>query len=123
MLFITDQQRADHLGCYGDSTVRTPHLDRLAAEGVRFTRFHVATPICQPNRACLVTGQQPSVNGVRQNGIPRPGQRHLRRRTARCGLTRRPHRQGPLPERDRHPGARAAPGRPSGRGATGGPAS
>ncbi|MDR5866426.1 sulfatase family protein [Halomonas koreensis] len=70
VLFITDQQRADHLGCYGDPTVRTPHLDRLAAEGVRFTRFHVATPICQPNRACLVTGQQPSVNGVRQNGIP-----------------------------------------------------
>lgn len=70
IIFITDQQRAEHLGCYGDPTVRTPHLDGLAAKGVRFTRFHVATPICQPNRACLVTGQQPSVNGVRQNGIP-----------------------------------------------------
>ncbi|RAH36416.1 sulfatase [Halomonas sp. SL1] len=70
IVFITDQQRAEHLGCYGDPTVRTPHLDGLAAKGVRFTRFHVATPICQPNRACLVTGQQPSVNGVRQNGIP-----------------------------------------------------
>ncbi|WP_027965593.1 sulfatase family protein [Halomonas halocynthiae] len=70
VLFITDQQRAEHLGCYGDPTVRTPHLDSLAAEGVRFSNFHVTTPICQPNRACLMTGQQPSVNGVRQNGIP-----------------------------------------------------
>ncbi|MFM9270424.1 sulfatase [Halomonas elongata] len=70
VIFVTDQQRAEHLGCYGDPTVRTPNLDGLATEGVRFERFHVATPICQPNRACLVTGQQPSVNGVRQNGIP-----------------------------------------------------
>lgn len=70
VIFITDQQRADHLGCYGNATVRTPHIDALAAAGVRFERFHVASPICQPNRACLVTGQQPSVNGVRQNGIP-----------------------------------------------------
>ncbi|PMR69715.1 sulfatase family protein [Halomonas heilongjiangensis] len=70
VLFITDQQRADHLGCYGNPTVKTPHLDGLAERGVRFERFHVATPICQPNRAALVTGQMPSVNGVRQNGIP-----------------------------------------------------
>lgn len=70
VLFITDQQRAEHLGCYGDPTVRTPHMDVLAAEGVRFSHFYVTTPICQPNRACLMTGQQPSVNGVRQNGIP-----------------------------------------------------
>lgn len=70
VLFITDQQRADHLGCYGNPTLETPHIDGLAARGVRFTRFHVATPICQPNRAALVTGQMPSVNGVRQNGIP-----------------------------------------------------
>ncbi|GEK46408.1 sulfatase [Bisbaumannia pacifica] len=70
VIFITDQQRADHLGCYGNPTVRTPHIDALAAAGVRFERFHVVTPICQPNRAALVTGQMPSVNGVRQNGIP-----------------------------------------------------
>ncbi|MCE8023920.1 sulfatase family protein [Billgrantia aerodenitrificans] len=70
VLFITDQQRADHLGCYGNPTLRTPHLDALSSRGVHFTRFHVATPICQPNRAALVTGQMPSVNGVRQNGIP-----------------------------------------------------
>lgn len=70
VLFITDQQRADHLGCYGNVTVKTPNIDSLAERGVRFTRFHVATPICQPNRAALFTGQMPSVNGVRQNGIP-----------------------------------------------------
>lgn len=70
VIFITDPQRADHLGCYGNPMVQTPHIDGLAAAGVRFTRFHVVTPICQPNRAALVTGQMPSVNGVRQNGIP-----------------------------------------------------
>lgn len=70
VLFITDQQRADHLGCYGNPTVKTPNIDSLAEQGLRFMRFHVATPICQPNRAALFTGQMPSVNGVRQNGIP-----------------------------------------------------
>ncbi len=51
LLFITDQHRADHLGCAGHPDVRTPHIDALAAQGQRFTDFHVATPICQPNRA------------------------------------------------------------------------
>ncbi|NVK40150.1 MAG: sulfatase-like hydrolase/transferase [Oceanospirillaceae bacterium] len=70
IIFMTDQQRADHLGCYGNPLVQTPHIDSLAQRGVRFERFYVSTPICQPNRACLATGQLPSVNGVRQNGIP-----------------------------------------------------
>ncbi|MEX1056179.1 MAG: sulfatase-like hydrolase/transferase [Natronospirillum sp.] len=70
VIFMTDQQRADHLGCYGNHIVKTPHIDRLSADGLRFKRFYVANPICQPNRAALMTGQMPSVNGVRQNGIP-----------------------------------------------------
>lgn len=72
VLFITDQQRADHLGCYGNPVVRTPHLDALAARGWRAERCHVASPICMPNRASLLTGRLPSVHGARHNGIPLP---------------------------------------------------
>lgn len=68
LLFVTDQQRADHLGCSGGPLWSTPHIDRLAAEGCRFTDFHVATPICQPNRASLMTGRLPSAHGVQMNG-------------------------------------------------------
>ncbi len=70
LLIITDQHRADHLGCYGNPVVRTPSIDRLAAAGTRFERFYVATPICMPNRATLMTGRMPSLHGARQNGIP-----------------------------------------------------
>ena len=68
LLFVTDQHRADHLGCYGNPQVRTPHIDGLAAAGCRFDAFHVATPICQPNRASLMTGRLPSVHGLQMNG-------------------------------------------------------
>ncbi len=68
LLFITDQHRADHMGCAGHPDVRTPHIDALAAQGLRFTEFHVATPICQPNRASLMTGRLPSAHGVQMNG-------------------------------------------------------
>jgi arylsulfatase A-like enzyme len=70
LLIITDQHRADHLGCYGNSVVRTPNIDGLAAAGTRFDRFYTATPICMPNRATLMTGRMPSLHGSRHNGIP-----------------------------------------------------
>ena len=72
LLIITDQHRADHLACYGNPVVKTPSIDRLAAAGTRFDRFYVATPICMPNRATLMTGRMPSLHGARQNGIPLP---------------------------------------------------
>src|SRR6516165_2939155 len=72
LLIITDQHRADHLGCYGNPAIRTPNIDRLASNGTRFDRFYVATPICMPNRATLMTGRMPSLHGARQNGIPLP---------------------------------------------------
>ncbi len=68
LLFVTDQHRADHLGCMGHPVLSTPHIDRLAAEACVFDRFHVATPICQPNRASLMTGRLPSAHGVQMNG-------------------------------------------------------
>lgn len=70
VFIITDQHRADHLGCYGNPVVQTPNIDRLAARGSRFDRFYVANPVCQPNRASLMTGRMPSLHGVRNNGIP-----------------------------------------------------
>jgi arylsulfatase A-like enzyme len=70
LLITTDQQRADHLGCYGNPHVRTPHLDSLASRGTRFDRFYVATGVCMANRASLMTGRMPSVHGTRCNGIP-----------------------------------------------------
>jgi arylsulfatase A-like enzyme len=70
LLFITDQHRADFLGCYGHPVLKTPHVDSIAARGTTFDRFYVASPVCQPNRASLMTGRMPSVHGVRSNGIP-----------------------------------------------------
>ncbi len=70
VLFITDQQRADWLGCNGHPVVRTPHIDRIAARGLSFDRFYVASPVCMPSRASLLTGRMPSVHGVRANGTP-----------------------------------------------------
>jgi arylsulfatase A-like enzyme len=70
LLFITDQHRADFLGCYGHPVLRTPHIDSIAARGTAFDKFYVASPVCQPNRASLMTGRMPSVHDVRSNGIP-----------------------------------------------------
>lgn len=69
LLFVTDQHRADHLGCYGNRIVRTPHIDSLAQAGTRFERFYVSSPVCMANRATLMTGRMPSLHGVRHNGI------------------------------------------------------
>lgn len=70
ILITTDQQRADHLGCYGNSIVKTPAIDSLAAKGLVFDEFYVACPICMPNRVAILTGRMPTVNGTRHNGIP-----------------------------------------------------
>ncbi|MDH7795828.1 MULTISPECIES: sulfatase-like hydrolase/transferase [unclassified Beijerinckia] len=69
LLIMTDQHRADHLGCYGNPIVRTPAIDALARSGLRFDNFFVANPICMPNRASIMTGRMPSLTGVRHNGI------------------------------------------------------
>ncbi len=72
LFLITDQQRADWLGCYGHPVLKTPHIDAIAAQGTRFDNFHVASPVCMPNRASLLTGRYPSVHGLRYNGCRLP---------------------------------------------------
>ncbi|MGE0759312.1 MAG: sulfatase [Pirellulaceae bacterium] len=52
------------LGCYGHPSIRTPHLDRLAAEGIRFTSFYSAAEVCTPSRAALLTGRYPLRSGM-----------------------------------------------------------
>lgn len=69
LLIVTDQQRADHLGCAGHPLLRTPDIDALARDGVRATRFYAASPVCMANRATLMTGRLPAQHGVVHNGI------------------------------------------------------
>ncbi len=68
LFVMTDQQRADWLGAAGHPVLETPHIDRLAAGGVRFERLHTASPVCMPNRASFMTGRYPSTHGLRFNG-------------------------------------------------------
>ncbi len=68
LFIITDQHRADYLGCAGHPVLKTPHIDAIAANGTRFENFNVATPVCMPNRASLLTGRYPSAHGLRHNG-------------------------------------------------------
>lgn len=69
LFIITDQQRADHLGCSGNPILKTPNIDKFANDAVRFTNAYVANPMCMPNRATLLTGLYPNMHGVRSNGI------------------------------------------------------
>lgn len=70
LVFVVDQLCATHLGCYGNAMVATPNIDSLAQRGWRAEQCFVASPLCMPNRASMLTGRMPSVHGVRHNGIP-----------------------------------------------------
>ena len=72
LLFCTDQQRADLLGCMGHPVIRTPHLDALAADGVLLRRLYVQGTVCMPSRASIFTGQYPSRHGITDNGYELP---------------------------------------------------
>lgn len=63
IIFADDLGYGD-LGCYGHPTIKTPNLDRMAAEGMRFTDFYVAACVCTPSRAALLTGRLPIRNGM-----------------------------------------------------------
>src|SRR5579884_43663 len=69
LLIIPDQLRGQALGCAGNPDVRTPHIDRLAAQGVLFRRTFANTPVCCPARATLLTGKYPHRNGLVANDL------------------------------------------------------
>lgn len=64
LLIVSDDQGWPDLGCLGLKPVKTPHLDRLAAEGVRATHFYVTWPACTPSRGSILTGRYPQRNGL-----------------------------------------------------------
>jgi len=67
LFILTDQMHCGALGCYGNRYTRTPHLDALAAEGVRFDRAYCANALCVPSRVAMATGRMPGRLGVYQN--------------------------------------------------------
>jgi arylsulfatase A-like enzyme len=72
LLIMTDTQRKDDIGVYGNGIIKTPNLDRLANEGIRFENCYATVPACMPARATIFTGRYPAAHGVRSNGIPLP---------------------------------------------------
>lgn len=67
IIIYTDDQGAADAGCYGIKDIKTPGIDRLAATGLRFTRFYAPAPVCSPSRAGLLTGRYPLSAGVPGN--------------------------------------------------------
>ena len=52
------------LGCFGNEVIRTPNIDRMANDGIKFTEFYSASPVCSPSRAALLTGRIPQRMGI-----------------------------------------------------------
>src|SRR5262245_58842201 len=69
MIFCDDLGYSD-LACYGNRTIRTPNVDRLASRGVRFSQFYVTAPACSPSRTSLLTGQYSQRFGIYHGDLP-----------------------------------------------------
>ncbi|MEL7335142.1 MAG: sulfatase, partial [Planctomycetota bacterium] len=67
VIIFTDDQGYGDLSCFGSRTIKTPNIDRLATEGRKFTSFMVASPVCTPSRAALLTGCYPKRVGMHQH--------------------------------------------------------
>ncbi len=64
VLMITAHDLGRHLGCYGVGTVQSPHIDALAARGIRFSNYFAADCVCSPSRGAMLTGRYPQSNGL-----------------------------------------------------------
>src|SRR5438477_2589175 len=64
VFILADDLGYHDLGCYGGTAIRTPHIDRLAAEGIRLTDFYMASPVCTPSRSAILTGRYPYRTGL-----------------------------------------------------------
>jgi arylsulfatase A-like enzyme len=71
LVFVDDMGYGD-LGCFGSPYIETPHIDRMATEGAKFTSFYVGAPVCTPSRAALMTGSYAARVGL-QEGVLFPG--------------------------------------------------
>lgn len=73
VIILADDMGYGDISCYNSKQVKTPHIDKLAKNGVRFTDFYVPTPYCAPSRATLLTGRFPLRHGLVQNPAPDAG--------------------------------------------------
>jgi arylsulfatase A len=77
IVIFNDDQGYQDLGCFGSPNIKTPHIDRMAAEGMKFTSFMVASPVCSASRAALMTGCYPNRVGVPGVFFPNRGHNGL----------------------------------------------
>ncbi|MFM7832094.1 MAG: sulfatase-like hydrolase/transferase, partial [Planctomycetaceae bacterium] len=79
VVILADDLGYGELGCYGQQLIQTPCLDRMAAEGLRLTRFYAGATVCAPSRSVLMTGQHHGRTRVRGNaGAANPAAQALR---------------------------------------------
>lgn len=64
VLWVCAEDMSPHMGCYGETTIETPNIDRLAREGARFTRAFITAPVCSPSRSAMVTGMYQTTIGA-----------------------------------------------------------
>lgn len=89
VIILADDLGWTDLTCYGSTFYETPNLDKLAADGIRFTQNYAASPVCSPSRACLMTGKYPTKTGVtdwikgrQENGKAKPYEKLIAHATA-----------------------------------------
>ncbi|MCA9022542.1 MAG: sulfatase-like hydrolase/transferase, partial [Planctomycetaceae bacterium] len=70
VFIIADDLGYQELGCYGQKWIKTPHIDKIAKDGIRFTQFYSGNAVCAPSRCNLLTGKHPGHAYVRNNGKP-----------------------------------------------------
>lgn len=64
IIWIISEDASPHIGCYGETAIQTPHLDRMAAEGVKFTRAFVTGSVCSPSRSAMISGMYQTTLGA-----------------------------------------------------------
>src|SRR5436305_12271508 len=67
ILILADDLGVGEVGCYGQEKIKTPNVDRLAADGMRFTQFYAGSTVCAPSRCCLLTGKHTGHAYIRDN--------------------------------------------------------
>jgi arylsulfatase A len=97
ILIVADDLGYGDLGCYGQKYIRTPRLDRMAAEGMRFLQFYCGSPVCAPSRCVLLTGKHAGHAAVRDNRAAR-GRVHDPERDQFSGQTPLPDAEQTLAE-------------------------